>query len=106
MSCREGLVMNNMHSIIVENRKKIMVSGVKDVESYNENDMVIVTHSGGLKIKGKNLEITKMNIDSSKDHGDSGNSDGGSLEMAGEITSLHYSDFDRAPNNIITKLFR
>ena len=87
------------HSIIVENRKKIVIEGVKDVESYNENDMVIITHSGALKIKGKNLEISKMNIEPDG----TGN---GLLEMTGTVTSISYSDSDRSPNNIITKLFR
>ena len=83
-----------LHSVIVENRRKIVVAGVKDVESFNENDMVIVTHSGGLRVRGRNLEISKISVET------------GDLEMTGEVTSLHYSDADRTPNNIITKLFR
>ncbi|MCL2036045.1 MAG: sporulation protein YabP [Oscillospiraceae bacterium] len=82
------------HSIIVENRRKTVITGVKDVESFNENDIIIITHSGGLKIRGKNLEISKISVET------------GDLEMTGEVTSLHYSDHDRSPNNIITKLFR
>ncbi|MCL1867030.1 MAG: sporulation protein YabP [Oscillospiraceae bacterium] len=89
----------NQHSIIMENRSKIMINGVKDVESFNENEIIIVTHSGGLKIKGKAFEIAKMNVEN-------GDSHTGLLEMTGEVTSLHYSDIDRSPNNIITKLFR
>ncbi|MCL2072086.1 MAG: YabP/YqfC family sporulation protein [Oscillospiraceae bacterium] len=88
-----------VHSIIVENRRKVIIEGVKDVESFNENDVVVITHSGGLKIKGKNLEISKMNIEP-------GNGGNGLLEMTGVVQSLHYSDSDRTPNNIITKLFR
>jgi len=82
------------HNIIVENRRKIVITGVKDVESFNESDIIIVTHSGGLRIKGRNLEIGKVSVES------------GDLEMTGTVTSLHYSDADRTPNNIITKLFR
>jgi sporulation protein YabP len=83
-----------LHSIIVENRKKIVLTGVRDVESFNENDIIIVTHSGGLRIRGKNLEIGKISIET------------GDLEMTGDVTSLHYSNLDRTPNNFITKLFR
>jgi sporulation protein YabP len=83
-----------LHSIIVENRNKTVITGVVDVESFNDNDIIIVTHSGGLRIKGKNLEIGKISVES------------GDLEMTGTVTSLHYSDLDRSPNNIITKLFR
>jgi len=83
-----------LHSMIVENRRKIVLTGVKDVESFNENDMIIITHSGGLRVKGRGLEISKINVET------------GDLEMTGVVTSLHYSDIDRTPNNIITKLFR
>jgi len=78
----------------MENRRKIVLTGVKDVESFNENDIVVITHSGGLKIRGRNLEIGKVSVET------------GDLEMTGDITSLHYSNVDRTPNNIITKLFR
>ena len=83
-----------LHSIIVENRRKIIITGVKDVESFNENDIVIITHSGALRVRGKNFEIGKISVDT------------GDLEMSGEVVSLHYSDNDRTPNNVITKLFR
>ena len=85
---------SKFHSIIVENRRKVVITGVRDVESFNENDIIIVTHSGGLKIKGRNLEISRVNVES------------GDLEMTGEVKSVHYSDLDRTPNNVITKLFR
>ena len=83
-----------LHNLIMENRRKIVLTGVKDVESFNENDIVVITHSGGLKIRGRNLEIGKVSVET------------GDLEMTGDITSLHYSNVDRTPNNIITKLFR
>ena len=82
------------HSIIVENRSKLVLTGVKDVESFNENDMILVTYSGGLRIKGRNLEISKISVET------------GDLEMTGIVSSVQYSDLDRSPNNIITKLFR
>jgi sporulation protein YabP len=82
------------HSIIVENRTKTIITGVCDVECFNENDIIIVTHAGGLRIRGRGLEISKVDVES------------GDLEMTGEVRSLAYSDVDRTPNNIITKLFR
>ena len=83
-----------LHSIIVENRRKTIITGVCDVESFNESDIILVTHSGGLRIRGRNLEINKVSVES------------GDLEMTGEVRSLTYSNLDRTPNNFITKLFR
>jgi sporulation protein YabP len=82
------------HSVIVENRRKAVISGVCDVESFNESEIIIVTHCGGLKIKGRSLEIGKIDVES------------GDMEMSGEVMSLHYSNVERTPNNFITKLFR
>jgi sporulation protein YabP len=82
------------HSIIVENRRKIVLSGVREVESFNDNDMIIITHAGALRIRGRGLEVGKINTES------------GDMEISGTVTSIHYSDTERSPNNLITKLFR
>jgi len=83
-----------LHNLIMENRKKVILTGVCEVESFNQNEVIVITHSGALRFRGKNLDISKISVET------------GDLQMTGEITSLHYSDSDRTPNNIITKLFR
>ncbi|MCL1880975.1 MAG: sporulation protein YabP [Oscillospiraceae bacterium] len=82
------------HGIVVENRKKIILTGVKEVESFNDDDIIVVTNLGGLRIRGKKLEVAKINVET------------GDMEVSGMIDSIHYSDSVRTPNNIITKLFR
>ncbi|MCL2634314.1 MAG: sporulation protein YabP [Oscillospiraceae bacterium] len=82
------------HGIILENRKKAIMTGIKDIESFNENEMILITSAGGLRLRGRNFEIGKVNTES------------GELEMTGEINSVQYSNTDRTPNNVITKLFR
>jgi len=84
----------NNHSIILENRRKAVLTGVREVEHFNESDIIVITHSGALRIRGRGLEVGKISVDT------------GDMEIAGEITSLHYSDTERSPNNFITKIFR
>ena len=86
--------LTKFHNIIIENRNKIVISGVRDIESFNENEIILLTHSGGLKLKGRGFEIGKVSTDS------------GEAEMTGEVVSVHYSNAERTPNNIITKIFR
>ena len=86
--------LTKFHNIIIENRKRIVISGIKDVESFNENEIIMLTHSGGLKLKGSGFEIGKVSTDS------------GEAEITGEVMSMHYSNAERTPNNIITKIFR
>lgn len=49
------------HSIIVENRNKFTLSGIKDVVSFDEETVVTESVAGRLVIKGENLHI--LNFD-------------------------------------------
>ena len=69
-----------IHNIIMENRKKVSVSGVDDVESFNEEEIVLHTENQGILIlKGAGLHINKLNVDS------------GDVNITGEIDSMEYA---------------
>ena len=72
--------LDEAHNIIMENRKKISVSGVEDVDSFDEETVVIFTNMGLLTIKGTDLHINKLNIEA------------GDVAIEGEIDSFEYSD--------------
>ena len=68
-----------MHNVILENRKKASISGVDDVESFNEDEIVLHTESHGvLVLRGSGLHINKLNVDS------------GDVNITGEISSMEY----------------
>lgn len=67
-------------NIIIENRERLSVSGVIDVESFNDEMVIIDTDLGVLVIRGEDLHISKLNIDSSE------------LNIEGEIISCEYND--------------
>ena len=71
-----------LHNIIVENREKISISGVEDVESFDEENIVLHTQMGVLSLKGTDLHINKFNVET------------GELVIEGEIDELIYSDSD------------
>ncbi len=52
------------HNIIIENRKKFTVSGVKDVISFDEETVMLETAQGKLAIKGDGLHILNFNTES------------------------------------------
>lgn len=67
------------HNIIMENRKKASVSGVDDVESFNEDEIVLHTAEHGvLVIRGSDLHINKLSVDT------------GDVNISGEISSMEY----------------
>jgi len=81
-------------NIILENRKKLTVSGVRNVESFDENSVVLCTTKGNLCIKGNNLSIDKLTID------------GGELSVEGCIDSLNYTASKVSKNFSWNKLFK
>lgn len=50
-------------NILLENRKNMSVSGVKDVDSFDENTVALFTELGSLLISGSDLHISRLNIE-------------------------------------------
>lgn len=71
-----------VQNLILENRERLNISGVIDVESFNDESVVVDTELGVLVVRGVDLHINKLNIDSSE------------LGIEGEIVSCEYSDRD------------
>ncbi len=67
-------------NIIIENRRRISVSGVDEVDSFDERDMILQTNMGTLSIKGDNLHINKFNIET------------GELIIDGDVDEVIYHD--------------
>jgi len=93
--------MQKTHNFILENRSKLILSGVTEVGSFNDTEVVVYTTLGELKIKGKELQILKVNVEAP------GSPLRGDMEITGKIYSASYSDnTERMPNNFITKIFK
>ena len=52
------------HSLILDNRKKLTLTGVTDVMGFDEQTVSLATDCGTLIVKGENLHINKLNLDS------------------------------------------
>ncbi len=88
---------NVIQNIILENREKLNVSGVLDVLSFDDQIIIVETELGLLTIKGENLKINKLNIDTSE------------VTLDGMISSLSYSNSDSIKKNasgFIGKIFK
>ena len=83
------------HHIILEEREQLSVSGVEEVESFDENTIVMLTNRGTLIVRGEELHIEKLSLD------------GGDLKVEGTIDSHTYEDSgrDRA-GGLFARLFR
>lgn len=87
---------NSLHSLVMENRKRLVISGVKEVEGFTETEVRLYTDMGQITVKGRNLKVNQVSTET------------GELIMNGDlINSVVYSEkTKRTPNNFITKLFR
>ncbi|HAF60116.1 MAG TPA: sporulation protein YabP [Clostridiales bacterium UBA9856] len=56
----------SMHSLMIEDRKQITITDVADVESFDEETILLSLHSGGLLLKGQDLHIQKLDIEEGK----------------------------------------
>lgn len=85
-----------INNVIMENRRKISVSGVEDIESFNEEQIILYTCNGVLIISGGGMHISKLSIDN------------GETTITGEFNSLIYNDTygKKDKSGILARLFR
>ena len=60
MDKTENLVGNYSHSVNLVERKNMIITGVKKIENFDENEFLLETNMGFILIKGSNLEIIKL----------------------------------------------
>ena len=91
-----GLSANLNHNIIMENRSKISISGVEDVDSFDEQTVVLFTSAGLLTVRGNDFHINKLNVDS------------GEVVIEGDVESLTYSEAmgGRDKGGFFAKMFK
>ena len=82
------------HNIIMEERKKLSVSGVTDIDSFDEQTVIAVTQMGELTIRGWDLHITRLNLEQAE------------LMVDGEISSLTYTDTRPKAQGFLSKVLR
>ncbi|MGN1030208.1 MAG: YabP/YqfC family sporulation protein [Butyricicoccaceae bacterium] len=68
------------HGLTLQDRKRLTISGVRDVGSFDESLVVLTTECGTLTIRGTNMHVDQLSLES------------GDLRLSGEIDSLEYDD--------------
>ena len=67
MDDRKNMPQNNgnvVQNLILENREKLTITGVVDVLSFDDQIVIVETQLGLLTVKGEDLRINKLSIDS------------------------------------------
>lgn len=90
----ENRVTFKNQNISLEDRNRMTITGVEQVDSFNDNTIILYTIKGGISIKGEGLSISKLNLDE------------GNIRISGLINSITYISKEGAPKNIIGKIFK
>ena len=80
------------HQIVLEERERLMISGVEEVESFDENTIWLSTAWGDLEVQGEDLHIEKLSLD------------GGDLKVEGRVHALIYQESRREKGDLLSRL--
>ena len=88
------VVRTRTHQVTIENREKVVISGVEDVDSFNEDEVILLTESGVITLMGQELHISKLNLDE------------GQLIVEGFVIGLEYRDHEVARKGLFSRMFK
>ncbi|MCM1315709.1 MAG: sporulation protein YabP [Prevotella sp.] len=82
-------------NLILENRKNLSISGITDVDSFDEKAICLYTQLGELTIQGRELHIDSMSVET------------GNMTITGDIWAVVYGDKERkSPLSALGRLFK
>lgn len=81
------------HRLVLESRNKLAITGITEIESFDENTVVLYTTRGTLVIHGRQLHLSMLSVD------------GGQVSVDGTIDSMVYEDDQRTGGSLLSRLF-
>jgi len=92
----ENKIDDNKSNLMLESRKKLILSGVVEVISFDEQKIDLTTNLGNLTIKGEELKMNKLDVQN------------GDVIIVGSISYMVYNGkvSKKSNESIISKLFK
>lgn len=83
-------------NINLRDRKKLLITGVHNVDSFNEECVVVDTELGIIVVRGMDMHINKLDVESA------------TLDIEGEIAMIEYLDqtVPQRKSGFLSGLFR
>ncbi|MGN6710846.1 sporulation protein YabP [Anaerocolumna jejuensis DSM 15929] len=95
MEEKQGI--QKLHKVSLNARNQAMITGVKDVLSFDAGEVLLDTEQGILMIRGNELHVNRLTLEK------------GEVDVDGRIDSLTYSDsngYGKSGESFITRLFK
>lgn len=84
---------NNYGDLIIESRKKATLTGITDVESFDEETIIAQSECGEITVRGSGMKISRLSVES------------GDMLIEGHIDSVSYGT-EKTPGGFFGKLFK
>lgn len=81
------------HRLALDDRERMTVGGVTEVESFDEQTVQLLTTCGALTVSGRGLHIEQLQLET------------GDLQLSGRVDSLQYTD-QQPRRSLLGRLFR
>ena len=81
------------HTVILEGREKLSISGVLDVQSFDEQQVLLETVRGMLVVRGQGLHVERLQLEA------------GELIVEGEVGLVEYDDSMQPRGGLLKRLF-
>jgi sporulation protein YabP len=81
------------HRLELTGREHLLISGVEDVERFDETGIVMSTSAGMLVVTGENLHIGKLSLE------------GGELYVDGRIDAVTYEEESSSRGGLFGRIF-
>lgn len=81
------------HTVTLNDRKRLNITGVEDVDCFNEQIVVLRTPLGTLTVTGAGLNVSQLNLDD------------GRVSLEGEVDAMEYTG-GRKKGGVFSRLFR
>ncbi len=85
---------NIYQNVIIESRKKLNISGVKDVLSFDDETILLDTFLGKMTVKGEGMRVENFNTET------------GDFTAVGKIHAVVYMSDGKSSGGFISKIFR
>ncbi len=92
----DSVITNYNHGISLAERKNLLVSGVKKIENFDDEEFLMETTMGFLVVKGEDLELIKLDTMQ------------GNVSIKGKINSMDYIEETKTKDRegIFNRLFK
>ena len=90
---REEVVPVGSHHVVMEDCRRLSVTGVRQVMRFDDDQVVMDTDQGVLTVEGGGLHVEKLSLDV------------GEVALGGTVNALYYAKNRQSRGSIWSKLF-